>query len=151
MEIICSLSPSERSTFSWCSYLNVKNWSHISLLLLSPCSLAAHVWGHSCVRRDAGFRKHDPGPLQTEDRAGSCLTPLRSTQRAVKAHHRHTLLRSIPYSFLTGCVSTTHSSFSEPLPEKAKERERERKQRAKICVVSDNVRISISLLFTSCL
>lgn len=82
----------------------------------------------------AGFHQRDPGPLQME--AGSCLTQLRSTQRAVKAHHRHTLLQSIPYSLLTECVSATHSSVLNG--KKVKEIKEQ-----KICVFSDHVHISL--------
>lgn len=126
--IIFSVSNSARSTFSWCSYLNVKDWSHISPLLSSLCSLAGRVRGHSCALRDAGFRQRDPGPLKTEDGTGSCLTQLRSTQRAVKAHHRHAPLQSIPYSLMTECVSATHSSFSHSLYRKKKATEKESKE-----------------------
>lgn len=118
-------------TFSWCSYLNVKDWSLIFLL----CSrlLAARVWGFSCVQKDADFGQRDPGPVQTDYGAGSCLTQLRSTQRPVKAHHRLTLLRSIPYRLLTGCVSATHSSFSHSLKQKKAKRKNRREWACSFC------------------
>lgn len=97
------------------------------------------VPGHSCAQRDAGSSQRDPGPVQTEDGAGSCLTQLRSTQRAVKAHHLHTLLQSIPYSLLTDCVSATHFCFS--LSALQGKSQGDRKQRAEKCVFGNNVHI----------
>lgn len=124
-----SLTNSASSTFSWCLYLNVKDWSPYSSSAPVPSQPRSRVRGHSCTRRDAGFCQCDPGPLQMEDGASSCLTQLRSTQRAVKAHHRHTLLQSIPYSLLTECVSATHSSLT--LLVLTRKSHRERKQSVK--------------------
>lgn len=95
-------------TFGHCTWmLNTEpmffSFAHIPL---QPPSL---LRGHSCAQSDALIHQYDPGPLPTEDEAGSCLTLLRSAQWAVKTDHLHTLLQSILHSHLTVCVSATQS------------------------------------------
>jgi len=135
-------------TFSPCTYLIVKHWSHVSPLL-SPLFSAsqAHVRVYSCAWSDAVIHKRDPGPLHMDDEAGSCLTQLRSTQWAVKAYHLHTLLQSIPHSLLTECVSATHSSFTLGLNQKKPQTNKVRESKESMFVLW----VSFFSLLTSCL
>lgn len=131
--IILALSHSAWATFSWCSYLNLKDWRHISPLRSSPCSLTVRVRGHSCAWTEQAFINVTLGPYRWKQ-APVWLSSGPRSELSKPITIIHSCNQYLTASWQSVLAQHTHLCWTE----KSK-----RNQRAQMCVFSDRVHNSL--------